>query len=102
MNNYSNKILIDLIGSTNFFQYNNEIFSHIYKSTAYKTIMSKIVSHVDKYIIEIEEDLNYINCEDYFIKISDSDSHNHCKKVIFINDLTNNKSLVYKSKHILS
>jgi lantibiotic modifying enzyme len=102
MRNYTDKILIELVGATNYFQYENKIFSAIYKHNIYDTIKSKVLSLGKKYEDEIKEDLNLIGFKDYFIKISDSDNHNGCKRIVFIDEIITKEKLVYKSKHLNS
>jgi lantibiotic modifying enzyme len=102
MYNYTDRILIDLVGTTNYFQYENKIFSAIYKNNTYNAIKSIVLSHSYNYEIDINEDLNFIGLNNYSIEISNSDNHNGCKRVVFIYDKINKNKLVYKSKSLNS
>ena len=101
MRNYANKILSELVGGTSFFQYENISFQRLYPQNPYDEIKRSIINHSDAFLNSFYQDLNFLGLNEYKIESITGDSHNGCKKVIFIKN-ESEINLVYKSKHINS
>lgn len=100
MDNYSSVILTDLVGSANYFQFESSLFSGYLQGRAYGPIKKTIESNAEVFKSEIHADLDFIGWHEYSCSISNSDNHNHTKRVLFVENKLSGERLVYKPKHL--